>query len=132
MKKATVLIGTLWIVGLGVITLFQACTSDQLPEPEMSDCGTEMPTYTNDIKPIIDANCAYSGCHLDSAPGQYDTYAGITPNIENNRFRQRVIIERADPVSGMPPSYAPEGRSQDLTDAELALIECWLDAGYPE
>ena len=132
MKKNNFYVLTLLVGGLYLGTMFQACTSDQLPEPMMSDCGTEVPTYTNDIKPIIDASCAYSGCHLDSAPGQYDSYAGLLANLESNKFRQRVIIERADPSAGMPPNYAPDDRPQDLTEEELTLIECWLDAGFPE
>ena len=114
------------------VILLVACTSDQLPEPVMADCSSVNPTYNGEIKQIIDASCAYSGCHLDSSPGRFDDYAGLLPYLEDNTFRQRVLIERADPTTGMPPNYAPSGRSQDLTADELMTIECWLDAGFPE
>lgn len=114
------------------VLLFAACTSDQLPEPVMADCSSVDPTYNVEVKPIIDASCAYSGCHLDASPGRFDDYAGLLPYLEDNTFRQRVLIEQADPTTGMPPNYAPADRSQDLTAEELMIIECWLDAGFPE
>lgn len=115
-----------------LVFLLVGCTSDQLPEPEMADCSAVDPTYNLEVKPIIDASCAYSGCHLDSSPGRFDAYSGLLPYLEDNRFRQRVLIERADPTTGMPPNYAPADRPQDLTMEELMIIECWLDAGFPE
>lgn len=121
---------------LSILTLFccSACTSDQLPEPTPVDgCEISMPTYDNDIKAIIDNSCAYSGCHLDgSAPGIYIDYAGLLPVLESGFFRSRVIFDRDDPNTGMPPNYAPQDRPQDLTQEQLDLITCWLDSGYPE
>lgn len=114
------------------ILVLATCTSDQLPEPEMADCTTVDPTYTTDVKTIIDASCAYSGCHLDSSPGRFDSYSGLLPYLEDNTFRQRVLIERGDPSAGMPPDYAPDTRPRDLSEEQLMTIECWLDAGFPE
>lgn len=116
-----------------LVTTFAACTSDQLPEPVGPDCEGDAPTYTQDIRPIIEASCAYSGCHLDSSPGRFDTYFGLLPYLEeSNEFRQRVILERADEDQGMPPNYAPDGRPKDLTEEQVLLIDCWLAAGFPE
>ena len=112
--------------------LLAACTADQLPEPQVADCGaTIAPTYLVDVKPIIDESCAYSGCHLDSSPGRFDSYSGLLPYLESNTFRQRVLIDR-DPTTGMPPNYAPDDRPRDLTEEQLTIIECWLEAGFPE
>ena len=98
----------------------------------MADCGVEEPTYTVDIKEIIDLSCAYSGCHLDSSPGRFDSYSGLLPYLQDNTFRQRVLIQRGDPTTGMPPNFAPSGRPINLTSEELMIIECWLNAGFPE
>jgi len=111
-----------------------ACTSDRLPEPEAAGtCGGTIPTYDGAIKPIIENSCNYAGCHADgSAPGLYDSYDGLLPNIESGSFRERVISQKDDPNVGMPPDYAPEGRPRDLTAEQLELIQCWLDNGHPE
>lgn len=110
-----------------------ACTSDQLPEPTIQDCtDLGVVTYEKDIRFIIDESCAYSGCHLDSSPGNFTSYAGLLPYLESNIFRQRVILQRADPTFGMPPDNVPDGKAQDLTEGQILMIECWLDAGFPE
>ncbi len=117
---------------LTIITFGASCTSDQLPKPEGPDCQGDTPTYTNEIRAIIDQSCAYSGCHLDTAPGSFDTYEGILPYVDgDNTLLQRVVLERADPSFGMPPNNAPNGRPQDLTEAQVLLIECWIAGGFP-
>ncbi len=121
-------LGFLYLLAIFAVS----CSADHLPKPAESNCGTLTPTYNNDIKEIIDQSCAFSGCHLDSAPGQYDTYAGLLSVLENNKFMTRVILERADAVKGMPPNFTPEGRPKDLTNEQIELIDCWLQAGFPE
>lgn len=109
-----------------------SCTSDVLPEPVVLPCDGETPTYETNVRDIIESTCAYSGCHLGGAPGVYDSYAGLLSDLESGIFRQRVIDVRDDATIGMPPDYAPEGRAQDLTDEQLMILTCWLDAGFPE
>lgn len=109
------------------------CTTDELPEPQPpGDCGTDPISYEEDIFLIIQNTCAYSGCHLDSAPGTYDTYQGLLPTLENGTFIERIVTLRDDPNLGMPPDYAPADRPKDLTEEELQLIRCWVEMGYPE
>lgn len=117
---------------LFTIAFWSSCTTDQLPEPMEAVCSGDTPTYANDIKFIIDASCAYSGCHLDSSPGRFDNYNGLLPYLEDNTLRQRVIVQRGDPIIGMPPNSAPNGRPENLTAEEIEMVECWLDAGYPQ
>lgn len=112
---------------------FNNCAADKLPEPEPPTfCDTTVTSYNLNIKPIIDNNCAYSGCHLDSpvAPGNYSSYAGMEVFLSS--FEERVIFSKDDEEHGMPPFYAPEGRAQDLTEGELELMTCWIEAGFPE
>lgn len=111
-----------------------ACTKDQLPEPTFADsCLDSIPTYAGQIEAIIQASCAYAGCHLDgTAPGVYTSYEGLLPNIESGDFRERVLNLKDDPNIGMPPNYAPDGQPKDLSQAELDLIRCWLDSGFPK
>lgn len=123
-----------WIFFFCILGLYisSSCTADELPEPLTSDCQGLVPNYVQDIVPILEASCAYSGCHLGGAPGIYDSYNNLLPDLESGRFRNRVIEMRNDPVLGMPPNYSPEGRPKMLTEDELLLISCWLEAGFPE
>lgn len=109
------------------------CTADQLPEPQpLQGCDDPTISYSSSIVDIIENSCAYSGCHLDSAPGTYVSYQGLIGNLNNGRFMERVITLKDDPNLGMPPDFAPDDRPQNLTAEELQLIRCWLEAGYPE
>ena len=118
---------------LGTAFLWIGCTADKVAAPQISgSCPTPQPTYDGSVKEIIDRTCAYSGCHLDSAPGRYDSYTNLVGILEGGKFKTRVIDLKDDPISGMPPNNAPQGKAVDLTEEELNIIQCWLDANYPE
>ena len=117
---------------LTVFLFLAACTNDSLGEPQMGDCENLDVTYVSLIKPIIDESCAYSTCHLDTAPGTFNSYAGLLPALENGEFRNRVINLKDDPTLGMPPAFSPADRPSSLTEEQLNLIRCWLDNNFPE
>lgn len=123
----------LLFAALATPLLFTACTNDELPEPVVEGCDQlGMLTYENNVRPIIEQTCAYDGCHLGSAPGNYDSYAGLRSSLESGLFENRVITQAADPNVGMPPNYSPSDRQQDLTEEQMEIIACWLQAGFPE
>lgn len=123
---------SLFLVALTTLLLcLGGCTNDALPEPTEVICGDVGLTYEQDVRPIIETSCAYSGCHLGDAPGIYNNYDGLLRDLEDGSFRDRVVTQREDPNVGMPPNYAPVDRPEDLTEEELTVITCWLEDGYP-
>ena len=115
-----------------------SCTNDVLPPPDKPGfCDSIMASYNTNVKAIIDESCAYSGCHDGSGgigPGNYSSYSGILPVLESTSFRNRVLVQKDDVGLGMPPnaSVYTQSKKDDLTEAELQIIECWLNAGHPE
>jgi hypothetical protein len=116
-----------------------SCTNDELPPPpHLAACDTMYVTYDNLVKDIIDNSCAYTGCHLkgssSGATGDFSSYSGLAVYLESGSFRDRVISQKDDPVSGMPPNASayPESQKDTLTEQELIIIQCWLSFGYPE
>lgn len=107
--------------------LFSSCTFDkeELPEPPpppppMSFCDSLNVTYSVTVAPIINANCAISGCHASgSSFGDYTNYAGVKAKVDNGTFKERVIVQK-----NMPPSGP-------LPQTELDKLQCWLDKGAP-
>lgn len=93
----------------------------------MNDCAGTSPTYTADIRPILDASCAKSGCH-DAITVQngvnLSTYATARDISQQERFLG-VIEHRA----GFPqmPFDGPK-----LPDHQIQLLNCWVEAGSPE
>jgi len=123
MKKLLFILAVLFI-------LMSACTYDNLDEPTF--CDAISATYDSNVKAIIDASCAYAGCHLNNlAIGDYSTYSGMLSRLDNGLIEDRVITQKDNPSIGMPPDYAMNGPI-DLTQEELDIITCWLEAGHPE
>jgi len=118
----------LLIVLMALILMFFSCSFDELPEPAPpTACEALMPTYENEVKPIIDTYCAYAGCHVSGFPnGNYESYESMLFSLENGQFRERAIIRK-----DMPDLTAPEGL-QELPEEEFQILECWLANGFPK
>jgi hypothetical protein len=78
------------------------------------DNGT---SYNDDIVPIINTNCAVSGCHDgNSSPPDWTDLALVQENAENIKTRTT--------DGSMPPPGKP-----DLQPTEIQAIACWVDDG---
>ncbi len=77
-------------------------------------------TYTANIASIINTNCAISGCHLGSQSPNLSVFSGVSGNA--SRVLSRVSART------MPPRSS----GLTLTNAEIKLLECWVEDGSPE
>lgn len=133
MQKILFFLSLLSISSLFLVQM--ACTSDQLLEPPpLEFCDTLTVAYTLQVKDIIDANCAFSGCHVagSSAPGNYATFGSLQPFLTDREFKRFVVDLRNDPDLGMPPNWATNPGPKDLTEEEFDILSCWIQNGYPE
>jgi hypothetical protein len=112
------------LLGLAILISTFSCTRDSI-EPIFEECVDEI-TYTSNVRSIINSSCAYSGCHSGTAPGDFTSYAGMVPFLENGKFRKMTILEQS-----MPPADATEGPSF-LTDEQINILFCWAEGGYLE
>ena len=107
-----------------IFVLSTACTRDSIEEV-VSECVEEV-SYDSKIRDLINSSCAYVGCHAGGAPGNFTTFSGISDYTGSEILSRRVIINR-----DMPPDFASEGPNS-LTDEQIELFKCWIQAGYPE
>ena len=110
------------------ILFFAGCNYDKvIRDPDRLDCDGVQLTYNNEVKEIINRNCAYGGCHdgISGNPGNFTTYDGLVSRIANGQFEIRVFQTRE-----MPPSNATG--PTELTQGELQDLTCWIEQGYPE
>lgn len=131
MRYTKIIIAT----GLLIAVLQYACNSDKLVEPKPdADCVNYDATYDGEVKAIIDFSCAHTGCHLTGgdAPGDFQTYNGMSDYMNDAGIREYVVVSRNDPENGMPPNWDTNEGPKDLSDEEFKIIECWINAGYPE
>lgn len=85
------------------------------------DCSIQPASLTENVIPIINANCAVSGCHV--------------PGVQAPDLTNKDVIIAAAPLirtqvqaRTMPPSEADNPLSTD----EIQTIVCWVDNGAQE
>ena len=91
------------------------------------DCTSIAPTYTGHVKSIMDAQCAYSGCHDASTKADginLSTYATVA--AESSRARFMGSMEHSGSYKSMPEDAA------QLSTDNLQKISCWIQSGTPE
>ena len=102
----------LFFLAIGVMTM-ESCSVD---EP------TTEPTYTEDVKAIIDGDCI--GCHSGNTPSanmDLTTYANVRAIAETDTLVMRIN----DVTMPMPPTGL-------LPQADRTTIENWVDGGFKE
>lgn len=110
-----------------LILIIFSCSRTEVPFGFNGECVSGI-TYTENVEEIINNSCAYVGCHLNNeAPGNFDTFSGLSGAIDNGEFFSRAVV-----VRDMPPSSVPDDRPRFLTDNEIAIITCWAENDYPE
>lgn len=89
--------------------------------PDSFNCKPGEVSYDLNIKLIIDANCAISGCHV-AGTGRKDLsmYEGVKDIVDDGRLNDRVIVQK-----DMPPS-------QPLSKCDIAKIDEWIQLGGPK
>lgn len=91
-------------------------------------------SYSQNIYPVLQVKCAFSGCHASPNPSQgldLSTYSGVTadPNIvfpgEPDLSRLIWAIEGRPPIEPMPPI----GYARPVTTEQLRGIKKWIEEG---
>lgn len=101
--------------------------SSYLDQADCTGVDQNTNTYTNKIKGILDANCAFSGCHNASsrrAGIDLSTYANAKSAFENTN-----CLCSVHHGSGCTPM--PEGASK-MSSETIQLIDCWAKNGYAQ
>lgn len=84
------------------------------------DCPPGGVSFAQTVQPIIQTNCAISGCHVNGQQRPtLETYEQIAANAE------RVMIRTSNGT--MPPSSS----GKTLTPEEIDAIACWVSGGAP-
>ena len=85
------------------------------------DCSTLPASLAGEVIPIINTNCAISGCHVTGVQA---------PDLtkKENIVAAAPLIKAQVQTRTMPPSSS--GRS--LTTDEIQTITCWVDNGAHE
>lgn len=95
-------------------------------------CDPDVIYYELDIQPLLNSNCAFSGCH-DAATAQdgvdLSSYDRVIETADVRAFDLEgsdlyEVITDSDPEDRMPPSPRPA-----LSSAQINLLSQWILAG---
>ncbi|MEO5584011.1 MAG: hypothetical protein ABIQ75_01025 [Flavobacteriales bacterium] len=88
----------------------------------MNFCDTMAVSYSGHVQPLIQANCAISGCHVPggTGTGDFTSYSGLASQIANGKLVP--AVQQTGGASSMPPS----GK---LSACDIATITNWVAAG---
>ncbi len=102
-----------------------SCGGDDDPTDPMVSCEDLDATYDGDVRAIINT-CANASCHggsnvnIPEESRDFTSFAGLNAVTSSGKLITRTITN-----ADMPPSGA-------LSQANMDLLQCWADAGYPE
>ena len=121
------------LFSLAGAVILAACTHlPDVPDPTPEPCDPGIVDFTNEIYPMIQSNCAMSGCHVGPYPADginLSTYAGIRAEVKpgdpNDSELYEVLFESGDDLMP-PPPMAP------LSAAQKARIRLWIEQGAKE
>lgn len=114
---------TLCLVSLAFL-LILSCKKEEV---DTFDCGATVATYTVNVKPILDANCATGGCHdAGSAKSgvNLSNYSESKKHAGHNHFLGSIQHKKG--YEAMPKN------KDKLADAEIKILSCWVQNGTPE
>jgi len=119
------------ILGLSLVTislLFSSCTHEAELPPVVPGTTYDSVCFESEILPVIQSNCAKSGCHDGAEEFALQSYADIlsviNPGHPNDSELYEVITENQGSDDFMPPSP-----NQPLTSEQINKIELWILEG---
>ena len=93
-------------------------------------CDTTGLNYTDDIKTILDASCALSGCHsaaqASTGTGALNDYANAKSFVDT-----RQVVKAINHEDGVLPMPYPIGADK-LSQCSIDKITAWIADGAPE
>ncbi|MBT8327557.1 MAG: c-type cytochrome [Bacteroidia bacterium] len=116
------------IVLASALFMWSCEDDDAQPNPEQPQnlCDSLDYTYNDDVMSIINANCATPYCHGGGGAGgvYMADYAEIKTVASGGKFLKAIKHEVG--ASAMPKNQAK------LSDADIQIIECWVQNGLKE
>lgn len=118
-KRPVVFANKMAIAVISVMALILSSCQYKKDLPAADDCSGIEVSFSGQIAPLMQMNCAVSQCHdaaSDNIGGPFTTYSLI---------KNKALTIKQQVISGL----MPQGSS--LTPAQIKMIRCWVDSGAP-
>lgn len=117
------------VLSLSVFMIVISCNKDKTQAP-IELCDPNKVYFEQDISPILQSNCAKSGCHDATTRAEglnLTTYNGVMKIVKSSNAsgsKLHKVITTSDPGDLMPPPP-----STTLTADQISLIDKWISQG---
>lgn len=115
------------IISIALALIVTGCSSSKktgktdVKTNASNECFGDVVSYSNQLKPVVDKQCASSGCHDSNFQGKdFTTFMDLKKEADEGEIQKHVLK-----IKNMPPNNS-------LSAQELQLFKCWLDGGAIE
>lgn len=122
------------ILAFTAMALVTGCDKDKTPVPLTEigggNCDTNHIYFVNDVLPILNSNCAKSGCHdaITHEEGyNYSTHAGAYSSIHPGNLNDSKLYEVITTNNG--EDMMPPAGNTPLTNEQIDIIAQWIIQG---
>lgn len=112
--RLTVIAASIGLFAVGLNSCVSNSEEELYPLVDVSDDVS----WSDDVKPIIDANCAIPGCHLDVQLPMLTTYEEVSGQLD--RINERALVRKDMPPSG------------PLSSTDQLKLRNWINDGGPD
>lgn len=116
----------LMTIAAGILSISVLSMACKAKKSTAGDCAGFLVSYTKDVKPIVDANCANS-CHSAA------NHAG---GIDLSSYEKvKAISGQANFLGAVRhlAGYAPmPKKAPKLSDSTIKVLSCWVSSGAPQ
>ena len=126
MKK--IILFSLVLLSISLTSCYYDVDEELNPPLTSNVCDTTASKFAADIQPILNSNCATSGCHTTAViAGGYifDNYTDVKSTIVNDSARFFSSILQDGGASNMPKGGGK------LSDCNISKIKAWVASGSP-
>lgn len=90
-------------------------------EPQVTPAtGCPQISFSTQVNPIIQQNCAIASCHVAGFPdGDFTQFDELKEKVDNGSFKNSVIDWS---VPRMPETYK-------LPESQISTLKCWIEQG---
>lgn len=105
---------------------FTACRKDKAVSPE--SCSLRTYSFSADVQPIIQANCAINACHGTNANAPFTllSYGQVDTAVRFHNLLRAIKHEGNTPMPRIDP-FQPAANK--LPDSLIHIISCWVEQG---
>ncbi|MBK7173499.1 MAG: hypothetical protein IPH84_09735 [Bacteroidales bacterium] len=110
-----------------ITLIFSSCKHEGEVQPIVPGINDSI-CFETEVLPIIQSNCAKSGCHDGSEEFELNSYASIRSKVEPGKANKSELYTAITTLQ-WTEGFMPPSPSEPLTNAQITTIQLWILEG---